>query len=145
MIADPPSKKKSAATINSQNTDTVPRKLSCRRPAATIMAALPKPWSAPAARRPISSESPEKTKRPTNPAKLTKMKRYEASALLEMMLVKERDPGGGGALVSVWDKFAVDSPLEEAGFELLVPLATEAISERPDREICSEGLGFWVA
>src|SRR4051794_37906550 len=38
-----------------------------------------------------------------------------------MMLVKERDPGGGGALVSVWDKFAVDSPLEGNGFELSVP------------------------
>jgi hypothetical protein len=43
------------------------------------------------------------------------------SRLLAMMLVKERDPGGGGALVSVWDKFAVDSPLEQAGFELAVP------------------------
>jgi hypothetical protein len=41
------------------------------------------------------------------------------SRLLAMMLVKERDPGGGGALVSVWDKFAVDSPLEESGFELV--------------------------
>jgi hypothetical protein len=46
------------------------------------------------------------------------------SRLLEMMLVKERDPGGGGALVSVWDKFAVDSPLEGAGFELAVPRKT---------------------
>jgi hypothetical protein len=38
-----------------------------------------------------------------------------------MMLVKERDPGGGGALVSVWDKFAVGSPLDQSGFETAGP------------------------
>jgi hypothetical protein len=43
------------------------------------------------------------------------------SRLLETMLAKERDPGGGGALVSMWDKFAVDSPVEEDGFEPSVP------------------------
>jgi hypothetical protein len=45
------------------------------------------------------------------------------------MLVKERDPGGGGALVSVWDKFAVDSPLGEA-------VQSELVSEGRD-------LGAW--
>ena len=43
MIAEPPSKKKSAAMINSQNTETVPIKLSCNSPAATTITAAPNP------------------------------------------------------------------------------------------------------
>jgi hypothetical protein len=31
----------------------------------------------------------------------------------------------------LWDRWFADSPLEEAGFELLVPLATETTSEYP--------------
>jgi hypothetical protein len=57
------------------------------------------------------------------------------SRLLEMMLVKERDPGGGGALVSVWDKFAVDSPLEEA-------VSSEPLSESPGKYRESRRFGY---
>jgi hypothetical protein len=46
-----------------------------------------------------------------------------------MRALQDRLAPGGGALVSVWDKFAVDSPLEESGFEPLVPLT-------PKRERC---------
>jgi hypothetical protein len=33
----------------------------------------------------------------------------------------------GSAVEAAWGKFAVDSPLEQAGFELVVPLATVSI------------------
>jgi hypothetical protein len=39
-----------------------------------------------------------------------------------------KESGGGGALVSVWDKFAVDSPLEEA-------VTSEPVSGKPRLEI----------
>lgn len=41
-----------------------------------------------------------------------------------------RSPGRANRVEAVWGKFAVDSPLEQSGFELSVPLALKLVVSR---------------